>query len=549
MTLHPHSIGPVPEETARIAHAACPKGNPYLQMRDLLGTIYDDQLFAALFPPQGQPALAPWRLALVSIMQFAEGLSDRQAAEAVRIRIDWKYALNLELSHPGFDFSVLSEFRARLLAGHGEQLLFETMLEQFKTHGLLKARGHQRTDSTHVLAAIRTLNRLECVGETMRHALEALAVVAPAWLLEQVRPEWKERYEHRIQEYRLPASKADRQALAETIGADGFSLLAALADPATPAWLREVPALEILRRVWIQQFYASAGPVQWRSNDDLPPAALLIQSPYDVEARFGVKRTTTWTGYKVHLTETCEEDLPNLITHVATTDATVPDTEVLEPIHAHLATRDLLPAEHQVDAGYIDAGILVTAANVHQVDVLGPVRVDTNWQARQGQGFAAECFEIDWEAKCVTCPQGKRSASWKERVDHLGHDVIDIAFGWADCKCCAVRSTCTQKKKGSRTMKLLPQAQCLALYAARQRQQTPAFREQYAKPAGIEGTLSQAVRRSEMRRSRYIGLARTHLQHLLTAAALNLIRAVAWLIQTPRAKTRSSRFAALLAAS
>ena len=126
----------------------------------------------------------------------------------MRIRIDWKYALNLELSHPGFDFSVLCEFRARLLAGHAEQLLFETMLDQFKTHGLLKARGHQRTDSTHILAAIRTLNRLECVGETMRHALEALAVVAPAWLLEQVRPEWKERYEQRIQEYRLPESQS-----------------------------------------------------------------------------------------------------------------------------------------------------------------------------------------------------------------------------------------------------------------------------------------------------------------------------------------------------
>jgi len=157
-------------------------------------------------------------------MQFAEGLSDRQAAEAVRIRSDWKYALNVELNHPGFDFSVLCEFRARLLAGHAEQLLFETMLDQFKTHGLLKARGHQRTDSTHILAAIRILNRLECVGETMRHALEALAVVVTAWLLQQVRPEWKERYEQRIQEYRLPASKADRQVLAETIGTDGFSL-------------------------------------------------------------------------------------------------------------------------------------------------------------------------------------------------------------------------------------------------------------------------------------------------------------------------------------
>jgi len=268
-----------------------------------------------------------------------------------------------------------------------------------------------------------------------------------------------------------------------------------------------------------------------------------------VEARYGIKRTTTWTGYKVHLTETCEEDHPNLITHVATTVATVPDTELLDPIHDHLAERDLLPATHLVDAGYVDAGILVTAATEHHVEIIGPVRADTNWQARQGRGFAAACFVIDWEAKCVTCPQGKRSASWKERVDHLGHDVIDIAFGWADCKSCPVRSTCTQKKKGSRTMKLLPKAQHLALQTARQRQQTTAFREQYAKRAGIEGTLSQGVRRCEMRRSRYIGLARTHLQHLLTATALNLMRAVAWLTESPRAKTRRSRFAALLAAS
>ena len=212
MSLHPQAIGPVPEETARVARAACPKGNPYLAMRDLLGSLYEDQHFAALFPVQGQPALAPWRLALVTIMQFAQGLSDRQAAEAVRVRLDWKYAINLELTDPGFDFSVLCEFRTRLLTRGAEQVLFETMLDHFKARGLLKVRGQQRTDSTHVLAAIRTLNRLECVGETMRHALESLAVVAPAWLLQQVRPEWKERYEQRIQEYRLPASKADRQA-------------------------------------------------------------------------------------------------------------------------------------------------------------------------------------------------------------------------------------------------------------------------------------------------------------------------------------------------
>lgn len=281
---------------------------------------------------------------LVTILQFAEGISDRQAAEAVRVRLDWKYAVNLELTDPGFDFSILCEFRTRLLRSGAERLLFETMLEHLKTRGLLKARGQQRTDSsTHVLAAIRTLNRLECVGETMRHALESLAVVAPAWLLQHACPEWKERYDHRIQEYRLPASQPERVALAETIGADGFPLLNAIDFGLAPAWLREIPAVQTRRRVWIQQFSAPNGPARWRTNEDLPPAAGLIQSPYDVHARFGLKRatTSTWTGYKVHLTETCEPEQPNLSTWVQTTDATVPDTELLDPIHTHLAERDL----------------------------------------------------------------------------------------------------------------------------------------------------------------------------------------------------------------
>jgi hypothetical protein len=137
----------------------------------------------------------------------------------------------------------------------------------------------------------------------------------------------------------------------------------------------------------IQQFYAPAGPVQWRSNEDLPPAALLIQSPDDVEARYGIKRTMTWTGYKVHLRETCEPDQPNLITNVVTTDATVPDTELLDSIHAHLAARDLLPAGHLVDAGYVDAGVLVAATTTHQVEVIGPVRADTNASGAAGTGI------------------------------------------------------------------------------------------------------------------------------------------------------------------
>src|SRR5919199_6012801 len=156
MSLHPqHPIPPVPKQTARIAQTAFPKGNPYLTLRDRLGTVFVDQDFADLYPEQGQPGYPPWRLALITVMQFREGLSDRQAAEAVRARIDWKYLLGLALTDPGFDFSVLSEFRDRLLASSAEELLLAKLLERCRAMGWLTPHGQQRTDSTHVLAAIR----------------------------------------------------------------------------------------------------------------------------------------------------------------------------------------------------------------------------------------------------------------------------------------------------------------------------------------------------------------------------------------------------------
>jgi transposase len=222
MSLHPHAITPVPEETARVARAAFPKGHPYLTFRDALGTIFQDEDFATLFPAWGHPGLPPWRLALVTILQFRENLADRQAAEAVRARIDWKYLLSLDLTDPGFDFSVLSEFRGRLLAGSAEELLLDKLLERCRTLGLLKVRGQQRTDSTHVLAAIRVLNRLELVAETLRATLNALATVAPDWLQGLAPLAWYERYSRRIEDTRLPREQAQRDAYAQTVGEDGF---------------------------------------------------------------------------------------------------------------------------------------------------------------------------------------------------------------------------------------------------------------------------------------------------------------------------------------
>jgi transposase len=249
----------------------------------------------------------------------------------------------LELTDPGFDHTVLSEFRTRLLASDAEMLLFDTLLTRFRDLGLLKPRGKQQTDSTHVLAAIRALNRLECVGETMRHALNALAVVAPAWLLAQGHPEWVDRYGPRMDDYRLPESQAERQAYAERIDTDGHALRIALYNPAAPAWLREVPAVHTLRQVWLQNYTRLEGKLTWRDANNIPPAEQFISSPYDVDAHYAKKRSTSWVGYKVHLTETCDEDTPHLITHIETTTGPIADGSVIGCIHETLKAKDLLP--------------------------------------------------------------------------------------------------------------------------------------------------------------------------------------------------------------
>jgi transposase len=256
------------------------------------------------------------------------------------------------------------------------------MLTLFREQKFLKAKGRQRTDSTHVLAAIQTLNRLECVGETLRHALNVLATAAPNWLQSWFPAVWSDRYSRRFADYRLPPERPARYALAEQIGTDGHHLLATLYDPATPAGLRAFPAIETLRQVWLQQFYATPEgcPVRWRSAEDLPPASLLISSPYDPEARYGKKRETEWTGYTVHVTETCDDETPHLITDVTTTPATTSDFAVLPTIQAHLATRQLPPGEQLVDVGYVTSDHLLTSRTEYGIDLIGPVMADQSWQ-------------------------------------------------------------------------------------------------------------------------------------------------------------------------
>jgi len=534
---------PIPYETERIAHRIFPDGNLVMQIRDHFGMLYHNQQFLHLFSRVGHPALAPARLALVTVLQFVEGLSDRQAAEAVQDRISWKYALGLSLDDPGFHFSALSTFRQRLMDGEAEDILFETVLDHLRTAGLLTAGGRQRTDSTHVVAAVRSLNRLERVSETLRHALNVVAQEAPAWLRTQVPIGWYERYGQPIESFRLPKTDAARMTLATTIGTDGLTLLAWVTASTCPAGVADLPSIQTLRQVWADHFATDEGIVEWRAVSDLPPTAEQIVSPHDVDARWSTKRDIEWIGYKVHFTETCDDTTPHLLTNVETTVATTPDDNMLEPIHAQLAARDLLPREHLVDKGYTNAHALLTSQTEHGVTVVGPVAADPSWQAHAGAGFAKGDFQVDWAAERVTCPQGHQSAKW---VTAPGDDpIVHVAFARSTCKVCPVRSKCTTSAVEPRQLTLQGEALESVLRRQRVYQQTVEFQEQYRTRAGIEGTHSQAIQRCDLRHARYRGLSKTRLQHLVIAVAINLVRAVAWLAELPLARTRTSAFAAL----
>ena len=381
----------------------------------------------------------------------------------------------------------------------------------------------------------------------MRATLNVLATVAPEWLRTQVSEAWIDRYEKRFEGYCLPKGKAERKPYAEVIGADGFPLLSAIYSETAPSWLAEVPMVQVLRQVWVQQYYAPDGPVGWRTEEDLPPSALQIHSPSDAEARFSTKRDIFWAGYKVHLTETCDDDTPHLITHVETTPATTYDGAVTETIHTALEAKGLLPEEHVLDSGYLDAEVLVSAEQRHKVTLIGPVAADTSWQARDAHGFDKTQFSMDWQAHQVTCPEGKTSRYWIPTHDRHGKAVIHIKFTPADCKECPSRELCTQAKAGARMLAIHPdQEQHQALQQARLRQKAPDFKQKYAKRAGIEGTISQGVRGFDLRHSRYLGLSKTRLQHLFVAASLNLVRMGAWLMEQPHAQTRHSRFKKLM---
>ncbi|QLG13019.1 IS1182 family transposase (plasmid) [Deinococcus sp. D7000] len=547
--LRPTAIPEVPADTARIARAAFPKGAPFLRLRDELGVFLTDQDFAYLYPRRGQPAAAPWRLMLISVMQYAENLTDRQAADAVRGHLAWKYALSLELDDPGLDASVLCEFRTRLLTTPEPLSWLDQLLSLCVERGLLQRHGKQRTDSTHVLAAIRVMNRLELVTECLRAALNALATFAPDWLREVADPEWYDRYGHRMENYRFPKSERGKQVYADQIGKDGQTLLALIARDDAPQGSQHLSEVLTLERCWQRQFTGLNSVIRFRLRSELvKDREMQVESPYDPEARYSTKRGREWHGYKVHVSETCDDGLPHLITQVTTTTAEVQDAPLGQQIQTDLFRRDLQPTEHWVDAGYNAAELIVRAKEQHGTEIIGPVRPNTSQAYRTAGAFTLRDFQIDWDRLKATCPQGKESERWQATKRKSGQPIIITTFSAKTCQECPVRTQCVTSATRPKSLTFQPQAQQEALHAARDAMIDPEAQRRYQRRAGIEGTLSQGVRAFGLRKCRYRGLQKARLQHVLIALAINVIRLCVWLDGDRPEGTRVSRFTQLRAA-
>jgi hypothetical protein len=530
-------------------------------IRDRLGQWLADEQFASVFGVRGAPGISPSQLSLVTVLQKVEKMTDRAAADAVRSRLDWKYLLGLPIGDAGFDHTVLSEYRGKVAAGGTERVVFDALLAKLAGEGLVGAGGKQRTDSTHVIAAVATLNRLELVGESVRAAVEALAVAHPRWVSQALCvDDWMRRYGEPMTSWRPPVSQAKREELALAYARDGYALLEAVADPACPPWLAEIPVVQTLRTVLVQNYTRTITGgrevVKRRESepegDGLPPGHLRIISPYDTDARWGVKRDMFWPGYKVHITETCDDEpactcppghsvpgqavdqrqrrhaggcaatRPNLITNVATMDATVSDAVMNTDIHTALARRGLLPTRHYEDSGYGSTQAVIDAWRQFGVVLMMPVLGDTSAAARSASPYERARFTFDHDKAQGICPQGQASSSWSPTTQR-GREVIVVKWAKNTCRPCPFRDQCTRSARGYRQITIGPAEFHQVQQQARADEKTASWQADYNRRAGIEGTISQAAR-AGARRASYRGLAKTRLEHLTMAVALNLVR-------------------------
>jgi transposase len=505
----------VPADTAALGQRLFAAEQPYRLLGDRFDAFWPaEAVFAPMYEASGRGAIPPLLLALVSVFQMLEKVPDRQAAEMVVSRIDWKYALHLPLGYAGFHFTDLYAFRVRLLEHAAERLLFDQLLAKLKALGLLKGRGMMRTDSTHVLAVAQRLSQLELVSEALRVALEAARTLAAEWVAAQVPDVFQAAYAVRLNLYGWGEQKVQTK-LAQ-VGKDAFWFLEQVERTASQV-VQALPEIAVLRTVLAQQF--PQGPQHPPAKR--PSGRDVIETPHEAEARRATKRDTNWIGYKVQVTETCDADCPHLITDLEPTHALDNDCPELPKIQARLRAQDTLPDKQQVDQGYMSGENLVLSAQLG-IELLGIPLADTQAPA----GFQQNAFQIDPAKRQAVCPASKTSVVWARHSTRAGQPpATQIRFAGEDCAKCPFFGQCTQSTQG-RSLTLHPYRE--ALYARRAEAQTEAFRHRLHPRAGIEGTISELSRGHGLRHARYRGQRKLRWQTYFTAVAVDIKRTLRW---------------------
>jgi transposase len=509
-----YSFHDIPQEISRWGKKHLKDNSLYRIVGDqLLSLISEDEFiseFASMYSNTGRPSVNPIILSLVTIFQFLEEIPDRVAAQYVVSRLDWKYALHVPMDDPGFHYSDLCNFRKRL-AKHGkESLLFDQLLKQIESLGFLKKRQRQRTDSTHVLAVVGELSRLENLSESLRVSLRAIQRSDSAFYKTRIPALYREHWGVAQSDYQMTHSQR-REAL-ERVGQDIYWLLSFL-ETNKKSFLR-LPELEVLQTLFYQHFTVQNSQ-EACLKDKADTGKDKIQSPHEPEARYSEKRGKSWVGYKTHITETAnEKGEVNFITNITTTNSCEQDNETLSGIQEELEAGNLKPEQQFTDKGY------VTGANLSESDKKDIQLMGEASQLSNKGLFTADDFIVDYQTMTSTCPARCISISWKKRESGKHKGDIQIRFG-DQCNHCSLKEKCTSSKRGRRLRLSLHYPM---LKKRRQESKTDAFKELMKRRSPVEGTISEMARAHGLRTSRYRGILKTHFHGLMIGTAVNLKR-------------------------
>ena len=537
MSIRPRLGVEVPELTARVARVSNPAGTTAMWVRDRLDGLWEDEDFAGWYPRDGRPGLSPAQLATVSVLQFLLDLSDRGAAEAVRCRIDFKYALGLDLDDPGFHHSVLGGFRELLLEDGRADGLLDLALARLKEAGLVRERTTQRTGSTHVLAAVRDLTRLELVTEAVRAALEEVARTAGDVLEGLVDDEWGRRYGRPVRLGKNPTRPKTRM---NDTGTDARLLLEHLAT-SFPGLLRG-PQVEALRQVMVQNYHwDAAGRLRWRDDDDgsgLPPPASCPPTTRPPATPAGARSPA---GPATSPTSPRPAP-PTAPTSSPTSPPCPPPAPTPQPWLASTpgwSTGACSPPGTSPAAAAPPWPAWSGPGASTRSPSPGRCRATPPASTAPGRATPAR-LPHRLRPPGSHLPQGQVSKGWHGPYPTSSPDaapLIVARFTKDQCRPCPARAACTTSGDGKRTVGFPPRE--LHELQARNRadQQDPAWHKRYAVRSGIEGTVCELAHGHGMRHSRYRGQPKAHLQHVLTAIAVNIER----LSQLPPGESTSPR--------